>query len=454
MSTNTIIEKYQKTFSKNRDFAQQADHIFPDGVTHDNRHTEPFPIYINRAQGSKKWSIDEIELTDYWSGHGALLLGHSPPEIVEAVTQQMPLGTHYGACHALEVEWGSLVKELIPSAERIRFVNSGTEATLMAIRLSRMHTGKNRFLKFAGHFHGWHDSVILGVNPPFETPVPGIPESIIDTTVICPPNDIGAVEKQLKSDPDIACVIIEPTGGAFGTIPTNGEFLRQLRQITQDYGVILIFDEVISGFRVSPGGAQGYYNITPDLTTLAKILAGGLPGGAVAGKEELLDLISIKASKSNSRGQRMPHPGTFNANPLSAAAGIAMLKQVKTGVPHEKVNRSAKMLREGLIDVIDQHKLDWAVYGEFSAVKFLIGHGVDGLRAADFDPYNWEPHQLKSGSNAKLTVNLRCGMLLNGIDIAGNGGMTTAAHSDEDIQQTIAAFDQTIGWMKADGLLD
>ncbi|CAI8025986.1 Glutamate-1-semialdehyde 2,1-aminomutase, partial [Geodia barretti] len=381
-----------KNFFKKQRLRSTSRPYFPDGVTHDNRHTEPFPIYINRAQGSKKWSVDEIELIDYWSGHGALLLGHSPPEIVEAVTQQMPRGTHYGACHALEVEWGGLVQELIPSAERIRFVNSGTEATLMAIRLARMHTGKNKFLKFAGHFHGWHDSVILGVNPPFETPVPGIPESVIDTTVICPPNDIDAVEKQLKSDPDIACVILEPTGGAFGTIPTNGEFLRQLRQITQDHGVILIFDEVISGFRVSPGGAQGYYNITPDLTTLAKILAGGLPGGAVAGKEELLNLISIKASKSNSRGQRMPHPGTFNANPLSAAAGIAMLRQVKTGVPHEKVNRSAKMLREGLVDVIDQHKLDWAVYGEFSGVKFLIGHGVDGLRAADFDPYNWEPH--------------------------------------------------------------
>ena len=454
MSTHTILEKYQKTFSKNRELAQQANYIFPDGVTHDNRHTEPFPIYINRAQRSKKWSVDEIELIDYWSGHGALLLGHSPPEIVEAVTQQMPHGTHYGACHALEVEWGSLVKDLIPSAERIRFVNSGTEATLMAIRLARMYTGKNKFLKFAGHFHGWHDSVILGVYPPFETPVPGIPESIIDTTVICPPNDIGAVEKYLKSDSDIACIILEPTGGAFGTIPTNGEFLRQLRQITQDYGVVLIFDEVISGFRVSPGGAQGYYNITPDLTTLAKILAGGLPGGAVAGREDLLNFISIKAEQSNPRGKKMPHPGTFNANPLSAAAGIAMLKRVKTGIPHEKVNRSAKMLREGLVDVIDRHKLDWAVYGEFSAVKFLVGHGVDGLRAADFDPYNWDYRQLKGSSDAVLTMNLRCGMLLNGIDIAGNGGMTMAAHTDEDVQQTIAAFDQTIGWMKADGLLN
>ena len=453
MSTYTILERYQKAFSKNRELAQQANHIFPDGVTHDNRHTEPFPIYINHAQGSKKWSVDDKEFIDYWSGHGALLLGHSPPEIVEAVTRQMPHGTHYGACHALEVEWGSLVKELIPSAERIRFVNSGTEATLMAIRLARTYTGKSKFLKFAGHFHGWHDSVILGVNPPFEVPVPGIPESVIDTTVICPPNDIDAVEKCLKSDPDIACVIIEPTGSSFGVIPTNGEFLRQLREMTRDYGVVLIFDEVISGFRVSPGGAQGLYNVTPDLTTLAKILAGGLPGGAVAGQADLVNLISIKAEKASQRGKRMPHPGTFNANPLSASAGIAMLNIVKTGVPHEKVNRSAATLRDGLVDVIDRHGLDWAVYGEFSAVKFLIGHGVDGVRAADFNPYNWDYRQLKGGGDAELTKHLRCGMLLNGIDIAGNGGMTMAAHTDADLQQTIAAFDQTIAWMKQEGLI-
>ena len=293
MSTNTILEKYQKTFSKNRDFAQQADHIFPDGVTHDNRHTDPFPIYINRAQGSKKWTVDEIELIDYWSGHGALLLGHSPPEIVEAVTQQMPLGTHYGACHALEVEWGSLVKELIPSAERVRFVSSGTEATLMAIRLARTYTGKNKVLKFAGHFHGWHDSVILGAYPPFDMNVPGIPEEVRETTLLCPPNDIDAVETLLKTDKDIACIILEPTGASFGTVPTDGTFLKQLRELTEAHGVLLIFDEVITGFRVSPGGAQAYYNVTPDMTTLAKILAGGLPGGALAGKTEVLELISM-----------------------------------------------------------------------------------------------------------------------------------------------------------------
>ncbi|MBI1929383.1 aspartate aminotransferase family protein [Candidatus Poribacteria bacterium] len=449
----TILERYRKAFPKDRELAQHANYIFPDGVTHDSRYTDPFPIYIECAQGARKWGIEGKEFIDYWAGHGALLLGHSPPEIVEAVTHQMQRGTHYGACHPLELEWAELVMELIPSAERVRFVSSGTEATLMAVRLARTYTGKNKVLKFAGHFHGWHDSVILGAQPPFETPVPGIPQGVIDTTMVCPPNDIDAVEACLRNDPDIACVILEPTGGSFGVIPTNGEFLHQLREITLAYNIVLIFDEVISGFRVAPGGAQGYYQVTPDLTTLAKILAGGLPGGAVVGKKELINLISIKAEKATRRGQKMPHPGTFNANPLSASAGIAMLKIVKTGVPHEQVNCIAAVLREGLNEVIDTHRLDWAVYGEFSGIKFLIGHGVDGMRAADFNPYEWDYRKLKGGSNAELGMNLRCGLLLNGIDISVNGGMTMAAHTGDDVKKTIEAFNLTIEWMKEDGLL-
>ena len=449
----SILQRYQETFQQDRELAQHASQIFPDGVTHDGRHATPFPIYIDRAKGSKKWGIDGREFIDYWSGHGALLLGHSPPEIVEAVMEQMQRGTHYGACHALELEWGDLVIELIPSAECIRFVNSGTEATLMAIRLARTYTGKNKVLKFAGHFHGWHDSVILGAYPPFEVPVPGIPQDVIDTTVIVPPNDIDAVEKCLQADPDIACVILEPTGGSFGVIPTNGEFLAQLREITTDNDVVLIFDEVISGFRVAPGGAQGHYQVTPDLTTLAKILAGGLPGGAVVGKKEILNLLSIEAEQETKRGKKMPHPGTFNANPLSASAGVTALKIVKTGIPHERVNRVAATLRNGLNALIDQHRLDWAVYGEFSAIKFLIGHGVHEIRAADFNPYEWDYRKLKGGGQPELVKNLRWGLQLNGIDISDGGGMTMTAHTDEDIQQTVAAFDQTIEWMKADGLV-
>ena len=173
---HTILERYQKTFAKDREMSDAANHLFPDGVTHDGRYMSPFPVYITRADGSKKWGLDDTQFIDYWAGHGALLLGHNPPEVVEAVTAQMHRGTHYGACHPLEMEWGALVTQLIPSAERVRFVSSGTEATLMAIRLARTYTGKDKILKFAGHFHGWHDSVILGAYPPFDMNVPGIPE--------------------------------------------------------------------------------------------------------------------------------------------------------------------------------------------------------------------------------------------------------------------------------------
>ena len=220
----TILERYQKTFAKDKELAQAANQLFPDGVTHDSRYMSPFPIYITRADGAKKWGLEDKTFIDYWAGHGALLLGHNPPDVVEAVTTQMHRGTHYGACHPLELEWGNLVTQLIPSAERIRFVSSGTEATLMAIRLARTYTRKNKVLKFIGHFHGWHDSLIIGAYPPFDVSVPGIPQEVRGTTLLCPPNDIDSVEKFLKTDKDIACVILEPTGASFGIVPTDGVF--------------------------------------------------------------------------------------------------------------------------------------------------------------------------------------------------------------------------------------
>ncbi|HIO09297.1 TPA: aminotransferase class III-fold pyridoxal phosphate-dependent enzyme, partial [Candidatus Poribacteria bacterium] len=370
MSHSTILERYHQMFSTDKEFSQRANQFFPDGVTHDSRHTHPFPIYIDHAQGSKKWGVNGKEFIDYWSGHGALLLGHNPPRIVEAVTNQMQRGTHYGACHPLELEWADLIINLIPSAEKIRFTSSGTEATLMAVRLSRIFTGRNKVLKFAGHYHGWHDAIIPGANPPYDMLIPGVLSP--ETTLISPPNDIDVVENYLMTDSDIACVILEPTGASFGEIPTNGEFLTQLRNLTREYGVLLVFDEVITGFRVSPGGAQGYYDIDPDLTTLAKIMAGGLPGGAVAGKTEIVDLISIE---KHPKSKKMPHPGTFNANPLSAAAGIQMLKIAQTGQPQTEANQVAKILRHGINQIFDQHGLDWACYGEFSGFKILLGHG-------------------------------------------------------------------------------
>jgi glutamate-1-semialdehyde 2,1-aminomutase len=206
----TLTQRYEAEFAGSRKLHEQAKGIFPDGVTHDLRHLEPFPVYIDRASGSRKWDVDGHELIDFWSGHGAILLGHSHPDVVEAVQRQMARGTHLGACHELEIEWGQWVQRLVPSAERVRFTASGTEATLMALRLARICTGRSRVLKFTGHFHGWHDSLIPAADPPFDNPaVPGVPSGVAADTVIVPPNDPEAVERALASDPEIGCVILE-----------------------------------------------------------------------------------------------------------------------------------------------------------------------------------------------------------------------------------------------------
>src|SRR5438445_3007772 len=341
------LKRYEAEFRNSRQLYLRAKELFPGGVTHDLRYLEPFPIYVHLAEGSHKWDVDGHELIDYWSGHGALLLGHGHPAVVEAVQRQAGRGTHPGACHELEIEWGQWVRKLIPSAEKLRFVSSGTEATLMALRLARIFTGKAKVLKFAGHFHGWHDYLIPGADLPAEgQPVPGVPEETAANTIIVPPNDPEAVEQTLTSDPQIGCVILEPTGGHFGAVPIRGEFLHALRASTTRHGRLLIFDEVISGFRVHPGGAQGHYGIAPDLTTLAKILAGGLPGVCLAGRADIVAGLEFRPGKP-----KMKHPGTFNANPLSAAAGTTTLRIVSTGDPCRRANASALSLRQKLNDL-------------------------------------------------------------------------------------------------------
>jgi glutamate-1-semialdehyde 2,1-aminomutase len=446
--TAGLTERFQETFPTSARLCSRGKRLFPNGVTHDLRYLEPFPIYVDRAAGSHKWDLDGHELIDYWSGHGALLLGHSHPAVVDAVQKQMARGTHPGACHELELEWGEWVQRLAPSAERMRFVGSGTEATLMALRLARMYTGRPKLLKFAGHFHGWHDFVIPGADPPFDQlEVPGIPNAIVKQTVVVPPN-IEAVERALSSDRDIGCVILEPTGGHFGVAPIGGEFLRQLRGVTGRHNVLLIFDEVITGFRIHPGGAQGYYGVTPDLTTLAKVLAGGLPGGCVAGRKDVLDLLEFRPSKP-----KMKHPGTFNANPLSAAAGIATLKLVAEGGPCNRANEAARRLRRQLNDLFARRGWNWIAYGEFSRVNLLPDY--DGPRPArdDFIPYGGDYQKLYAPEAKRLVHPFRCAMLLNGVDMMGLRGMTMAAHTDADTERTVEAVAAAMDLLAAEGLL-
>jgi glutamate-1-semialdehyde 2,1-aminomutase len=436
---HSLVERYQAEFPNSAKLYRQAREVFPGGVTHDLRYLEPFPIYVERAQGAHKWDVDGHELIDYWAGHGALLLGHSHPEVVAAVQQQMARATHPGACHELEIEWGRWVQRLVPSAERVRFVSSGTEATLMALRLSRLFTGRPRVLKFAGHFHGWHDFLISAADLPYAgEAVPGIPAGAAADTVVIPPNDEELLEQTLAQDRQIGAVILEPTGGHFGAVPVRGDFLRALRDLTSKHDCLLIFDEVITGFRVHPGGAQGYYGIKPDLTTLAKVLAGGLPGGCLAGRADVLAGLEFRPGRP-----KMKHPGTFNANPLSAAAGITALRLVSTGEPCRRANELGRLLRRRLNEMFTERGADWIAYGEFSGFKLLPGYQGPRPDGDDFIPYRTTPQRLEA-VDRRLVHAFRQGMLLHGVDLPGLAGMTTAAHSEEDVERTVAAVAGTL----------
>jgi len=450
----SLVDMYCSTHTTSQQLYEKACRVFPSGVTHDGRFLSPFPIYAERASGSKKWDVDSNEYIDYWVGHGSLLLGHGRPEVVEAVKEQVSKGTHYGACHRLEIEWGELVQKLIPSAEKVKFVSSGTEATMMAIRLARTFTGKNKIVKFEGHFHGWHDAAIPGVKPPFNIPPsPGIPDGFLNNTLLCPPNDSESLRKILAEDDDIAAVIIEPTGASFVAIPTRDGFLQELRDLTKQNNVPLIFDEVITGFRVSPGGAQEYYGVMPDLTALAKILGGGLPGGAVAGSADIMKNLEFRDDSNWNRYKKIYHPGTFNGNPLSASAGIAALKIVSSGEDIKKANATAKILREKLNGVIKKHGINWCVYGQFSGFKIFKDNDCEKRDSCDFETCDFDHARLKTGGDPELSRILRIGMLLNGVDMSTSLTLTSSAHSMEDVDKTVAAFDATIAQMKKEKII-
>jgi glutamate-1-semialdehyde 2,1-aminomutase len=449
----TLADRYLSEFAGSKQRFEQAKGLFPCGVTHDARMMDPFPIYVTHAKGAHKWDVDGHKITDYFVGHGSHLLGHCPDDVVSAVQQQMARGTHYGSCHDSEIEWGHLVRKLVPSAERVRFTGSGTEATLMALRLSRLYTGRSKFLKFHGHFHGWHDYVTVSADYPYDAPgVPGVPENVSGYCVAVPPNDLNRVEDALKADPDIGAVILEPTGGHWGTVPIRGDFLKGLREVCSRQNRLLIFDEVITGFRVAPGGAQAFYGVTPDLTSMAKILAGGLPGGCCAGRADILAFIEPRPGKP-----KMKHPGTYNANPLSASAGVATLKRVATGEPCDLANAAARRLRNKLNELFEAREWPWMAYGDFSMVKVVPNYQGERPSTSAGDnngliPFDNDVNRLDGPKNMKQFYGLRQAMLLHGVDWWGFAGMTSAAHTDDVIDHTVTAFAAAVEVLKAEGL--
>jgi glutamate-1-semialdehyde 2,1-aminomutase len=453
LTTNSpIIAAYRAATPGSAAAADRAARLFPSGITHDSRYIEPYGLYIARANGPRKWDVDGHCYVDYFGGHGALLLGHCHPEIMAAVHAQLDRGTHYGASHELEIAWAELVMRLIPSAERVRFTSSGTEATLMAVRLARAFTGKPKLIRFNHHFHGWHDHMTSGHASHFDgTPTTGVLDAVAGNVLLCNQNDESALARLLEQHDDIAAAIIEPTGANGGKLPIDPAFLHVLRRLTAEHGVLLIFDEVVNGFRVSRGGAQAAYGIRPDLTTLAKILAGGLPGGAVTGRKDILDLLDFQVTKGAGK-EKIAHPGTFNANPLSAAAGVAALTIVAETDACERANRFGENLRRRLNEVFEEEKMGWAAYGTFSSLEIFTNPERAPVVPTRFDPLQQSAASLKSDRNAGIVHKMRLAMMVNGVDLSSHpGGVISATHGEAELADTVAAMRKTVRLLRQEG---
>lgn len=446
MPASELEQLYLARTPNSATLAQKARAKMPSGISHDAWEMRPHQIYVERAKGSRKWDADGNEYVDYFGGHGSLVLGHNHPQVMAAIEAQLVNSTHYGACHALGVRWAELVVQMVPSAEKVRFTGTGGEATMLATRIGRAATGRQKLLRFTGHFHGWNDHMTSGYNSHFDaSPTVGVVPGIASELVLCPVNDEDELKRVFETHRDIAAVILEPTGAHYGRIPVRISFLHTLRQLCTQSGTVLIFDEVVTGFRVSPGGAQAVLGVIPDLTCLGKALGGGLPCGAVAGRVDLMDSLDVE-STSRSGVERIQHTGTFNANPLSAAAGVAALELIATTDACQRANDYAGKMRDGFRAVLDDEGVSWPVYGEYSTFH------VFPETAENFDPADAAGRIMDTGRRAEVTRKLRLGMLVHGVDMNGQiWGFTSAAHGPADLEETIDAFAKTIYALKREG---
>jgi len=444
----TIEQDYADARPKSKALHERASQRMPSGVAHDGRAFAPFPFYVTRADGARKWDVDGHEYIDCWSGHGALMLGHNHPAVLKAIQEQARLGTHYSACSEIEVRWAELICSIVPGAERVRFMMTGTETTALAIRVARAATGRQHIVKFEAHFHGLHDAVMAAVKDPFEIPVSaGVPPSTLSTTLVARNNDLAHV-RDLLDDHEVAAVILEPAGGRSMTVPTNPEFLKALRRLTHERGVILIFDEVVTGFRMAAGGAQEYYGVTADLTCLAKAVAGGLPGAALVGRADLLDAITLKGDAKRDRTQRVADQGTFSGTPLIAAAGVAALEILKTGEVQRELNRLGDRLRGGMNDVLKTRGVRGCVYGGSSIFRIFLGADAGEL---GLPSYTMDATRLDRGMGP-VGGALHLAMLINGVDYSRGGGhgWMNGAMSEKDVDMVVDAFDRSIVRLRAD----
>ncbi len=441
----TIREAYIRKNPKSAELYPRFKDVFPGGGGgHDMRVAEPFPISIARGQGTRLWDVDGNEYIDFGLGSASLLLGHSHPAVVEALVQAAPRGSQFSHPHEAELEWGERVCNLVPCADKVRFVGSGAEATMLSMRVARAYTGKEKIVRWESHYHGWHDYAMPGSLPPFDVPAStGVPRGALESVIVLP-LDLDALERTLANDNNIAGVITEGSGASYGTVPLKPGFLEGVRKLTRQYNVVMILDEVITGFRWSPGGLQQKIGLDPDLCTMAKILTGGLPGGAVAGSDEIMRVIAQTGDSHHDRFQRVSHGGTFNANSYAAATGNAALKIVATGEMQDTADRMAERLRVGLREIVDRYEVAACVYGDSST--FHVYFGARSIEGFDASTLKDQPLEIQNAFRQALQV--------RGVDLMSRtSGVLSGVHTEADIDLSLEAFDGAFKAMVDEGLV-
>lgn len=429
------FDLYLKKTSCSQTLFKRAREVMPGGISHNIHYFPPYPFIVKDATGSKLIDVDGNEYIDLWMGNYTHILGHRPPLITQAIERQLRKGIHWGALFEEQIEWAELIHELIPSAEMVRFCCSGTEATMYAVRVARAFTGRKTILKIAGGWHGANSDLTVGIKMPYEKEESlGLLPELPTYTKIIPFNEIPETLNVIdENKKDLAGIIIEPIIAEGGFTPATPEYLRMLRSETERLGALLIFDEVISGFRVALGGAQERLGILPDLTTLGKIAGGGLPVGVIAGKKEILIQTSPEFKKG--KGNRiLIGGGTFSAHPLTVAAGLAMLRFLKENSKeiYPSLERAGERLRRQLQETFDQEGLEAVVTGFASLyqVHFPFKKG----------PELNSPHRIHQLTDIeKREIEFRIRMLTKGINVMHGGGGLSTAHSDEDIARIIEA---------------
>lgn len=440
-NSSSLVTQYLARTAGSRALAQRARRALPGGVTTDTRLFEPYGIYVERADGVYKWDVDGNRYLDFFGGHGALMLGHCHPKVVAAVHHAVSRGVQYAANHPWEVLWAEALLRHFPAAERVRFTGSGTEATLLAIRLARAYSGRPRILRIMSHYHGWHDFAASGYSAQFDgSPAPGVLAEIAANTLLVRPDDLsGLAELLCRFAGEIAAVLIEPLGSHFGHTPTSDGFVREVVREAGRLGILVIFDEVISAFRVGTGGMQEYLGLAPDLTCMAKVAAGGMPGGAVAGSAEVMSVLETHGKSGHRNANKVLHQGTFTGNPVTAQAALATIETIAQENLCVRASTLGETARTSLNELFARRKAGWLAYGRFSGLNFLPTQGwraaaLKSLQLADY--WGRDPARLQM---------LRMALNIEGVDIGSRGtAFISGIHTSDDVHSLVQAFDRAL----------